>query len=75
MTNEAILVDRPVETEFVVQWHLTNKCDRLCGHCYISHEEKISDSKNVLSTEEVFNVIDQVRDAADKLHVGGENKL
>ncbi len=26
--------------EFVLQWHLTNKCDMRCLHCYVPHVDK-----------------------------------
>ncbi len=54
------------ELEFVVQWHVTNKCNLNCSHCY---ESKTSYTE--LSTKESLFFIDQLIDTLVMWNQGG----
>jgi len=45
--------------EFIIQWHITNKCDMRCTHCYIPHEAK-NQNENKLSLERSYEIIDEL---------------
>src|SRR3989344_3080008 len=48
---------RRFENEFNLQWHITNKCNNSCKHCYIN---KKSSNLDELSLSESFKVIDDL---------------
>lgn len=43
----------------IISWNITLRCPLKCSHCYVDAGEKEADG--VLSTEEAFAVIDQIR--------------
>jgi radical SAM protein with 4Fe4S-binding SPASM domain len=47
------------EKEFMIQWHITNKCDKNCGHCYMTLEERTNNSDE-LTTDQAKTVIDDL---------------
>lgn len=51
---------------FVVQWHLTDKCDFRCRHCYINRSPK-----KELSLEQIIPTIDEFSDVIKRLGVKG----
>lgn len=46
--------------EFLLQWHITNKCENNCAHCYMSPEQR--NDKNALTTKDCYRVIDDLVD-------------
>lgn len=60
MNKKKLLLLKPIETNFVLQWHITNKCENRCSHCYISNLEKEVDNPNRLNLEESKRVIDDL---------------
>lgn len=45
---------------FVLQWHLTARCQQDCLHCYMKNEPSYaSELKNELETEKCFKIIDE----------------
>lgn len=67
--NEKPILLKPIETEFILQWHLTNKCDRRCGQCYISNQEKENDSPYRLTLDESKHVINNLVQLAQNFNV------
>ena len=59
----------------VVSWNLTRKCNLKCSHCYINATP--TELKNELTTEESYNLIDQIAEVSRPLLVlsGGEPLL
>ena len=57
--TRAVLL-KPIETNFVLQWHVTNKCENRCSHCYITNLEKELDNPNKLTLDESKRVIDDL---------------
>jgi len=55
---------------FVVQWHLTTKCDQNCVHCYMkdSHTFK-SELKNELDLSECKEIINQLSDLSKRWNI------
>lgn len=53
--------EQSAETEFYFQWHLTERCNRRCRHCY--HSTYSSDSE--LTDAQVLGVADRLLDALD----------
>jgi radical SAM protein with 4Fe4S-binding SPASM domain len=43
--------------DFFIQWHLTERCNLRCSHCYQGNADK-----NELSFSEIRNVLDEVRE-------------
>jgi len=60
---------KPIETSFVLQWHVTNRCENRCAHCYIANEEKILDKPNRLSLDESKKIMDDLSQLATDFHV------
>ncbi|MFW5976622.1 MAG: putative heme d1 biosynthesis radical SAM protein NirJ2 [Bacillota bacterium] len=58
----------------IVSWNVTNRCDLSCPHCYRDAGLTL---KNELSTEEAFDLIDNIKKAGFKLMIfsGGEPLL
>ena len=51
--------------QFIIQWHLTAKCDQKCLHCYMHDSETYkSELKNELSLTDCKRVIDDISDMA-----------
>jgi radical SAM protein with 4Fe4S-binding SPASM domain len=59
----------------IISWNITLRCPLKCSHCYVDACEKEVDG--VLSTQEAFSVIDQIRAAGKPVVVlsGGEPLL
>jgi AdoMet-dependent heme synthase len=59
----------------IISWNITLRCPLKCAHCYVDAGEKEADG--VLSTEEAFSVIDQIRATGKPVVVlsGGEPLL
>ena len=51
--------EAPVDREFYFQWHITERCNRRCKHCYHSSYDSIGE----LSDELVLKVSDRLTDA------------
>ncbi len=64
-----IFISKPIETTFVLQWHITNKCENRCAHCYIPHFEKENDSPFRLTLEESYRIIDELVELSNELNV------
>jgi len=45
-----------VENEFYIQWHITEKCNLRCKHCYHDHYS----SDNELASEELISIADKI---------------
>ena len=45
--------------EFILQWHITNKCDMRCKHCYIPHKVKDED-KEKITIKRCYEIIDEL---------------
>ncbi len=56
----------------IISWNITLKCPLHCSHCYVSAGG--DEGEGVLSTQEAFSVIDQVRETGSPVIVlsGGE---
>lgn len=48
---------------FTIQWHITNKCDFNCKHCYMTLEQR-KKIKGELTTKEALKLIDDIADFA-----------
>jgi len=59
----------------IISWNITLRCPLKCSHCYVDAGDKETDG--VLSTEEAFSVIDQIRATGRPVVVlsGGEPLL
>ncbi|MDO9550169.1 MAG: radical SAM protein [Methanoregula sp.] len=59
----------------IISWNITLQCPLKCSHCYVDAGEKEADG--VLSTQEAFSVIDQIRATGTPVVVlsGGEPLL
>ena len=59
----------------IISWNITLRCPLKCSHCYVDAGEKEADG--VLSTQEAFGVIDQIRATGKPIVVlsGGEPLL
>ncbi len=51
--------EAPVDREFYFQWHITERCNRRCKHCYHSSYDSIGE----LSDELLLTVADRLTDA------------
>jgi radical SAM protein with 4Fe4S-binding SPASM domain len=51
--------EAPVDREFYFQWHITERCNRRCKHCYHSSYDSIGE----LSDELLLTVSDRLTDA------------
>ena len=60
-----------IQTQFVLQWHITNKCERNCLHCYIDKKEREIDSENKISKEKCINIIDDLSSLISKWKING----
>lgn len=56
-----------VDEEFYFQWHITEKCNLRCKHCY--HDKYSSD--NELSLAELIDVADKIQDTLKKWNKKG----
>jgi radical SAM protein with 4Fe4S-binding SPASM domain len=55
-TSEGKLGEASVDTEFYFQWHITERCNRRCRHCYhVSY-----DSRGELSDDALLGVADKL---------------
>jgi radical SAM protein with 4Fe4S-binding SPASM domain len=56
----------------IISWNITLRCPLKCSHCYVDAGEKEADG--LLSTQEAFGVIDQIRKSGKPVVVlsGGE---
>jgi radical SAM protein with 4Fe4S-binding SPASM domain len=52
-------MDFTVDTEFYFQWHITERCNKRCSHCYHSGYDSCSE----LSDERLFNIADKLENA------------
>jgi selenobiotic family peptide radical SAM maturase len=50
---------------FTIQWHITNKCDLNCKHCYDRSQ------RSPLTREQGIRILDDLTRFADKKHVSG----
>ena len=59
----------------IISWNITLRCPLKCSHCYVDAGEEEADG--VLSTQEAFSVIDQIRATGKPVVVlsGGEPLL
>lgn len=59
----------------LISWNVTLRCPLRCAHCYVDAGEREAD--DVLSTDEAFSVIDQLRDLGSPVVIlsGGEPLL
>jgi radical SAM/SPASM domain protein of ACGX system len=57
--------------QFILQWHLTARCQEHCRHCYM-HDSPTYDSevKNELSTSECMRILDDFSDMTRSMGVG-----
>ncbi|HII98654.1 MAG TPA: radical SAM protein [Methanoregula sp.] len=64
--------DAPNRPPRIISWNITLKCPLHCSHCYVDAGEREGD--DVLSTQEAFSVIDQIRRTGSPIVVlsGGE---
>lgn len=60
---------KPIETSFVLQWHITNKCENRCSHCYIPNEVKSIDNSDILTLNESKKIMDDLANFGDNLNV------
>lgn len=52
---------------FLLQWHVTARCDQHCKHCYVFDEPTyVSESNNPLSYEDCVKVIDDYAEMLDR---------
>jgi len=51
--------EAPVDREFYFQWHITERCNRRCKHCYHSSYDSVGE----LSDELLLTVADRLTDA------------
>lgn len=57
---------------FVLQWHLTAKCDQHCQHCYMSDSSTyLNEIKNELDLNTCFRIIDDFSEAIEQWGVSG----
>lgn len=61
------LKELSIEEEFYFQWHITEKCNLRCGHCY--HDAYAS--ANELSRDELFLVADKIDNTLKKWNKKG----
>lgn len=54
-----IVYDPPVDREFYFQWHITERCNRRCRHCYHTSYDSIGE----LSDENVLTVADRLTES------------
>lgn len=59
MNHENRLVEASVDSEFYFQWHITERCNRRCRHCYHSSYE----SQGELSDDQLLQVADKLTSA------------
>ncbi len=45
--------------EFALQWHITDKCDMRCKHCYIPHQMKQKNMRKEFPDEKAKELIDE----------------
>ena len=59
----------------IISWNITLRCPLKCAHCYVDAGDR--EAEQALSTEEAFDVIDQIRAAGKPIVVlsGGEPLL
>ena len=57
--------------EFIIQWHITNKCDFRCQHCYIPHTEKEHDNPNKLNLTQSYKIIDELSKLTKRWNIIG----
>lgn len=64
--------ENPIGAPRIISWNVTLRCPLKCSHCYVDAGEH--EAPGVLSTQEAFSVIDQVRRAGTPVVVlsGGE---
>ena len=79
-TNKLVLL-KPIETSFILQWHITNKCENRCLHCYIPHNLKNLDDSNKLTLNESKIIMDDLArfgeffNIATRINFSGGNPL
>lgn len=63
------------EAPRIISWNITLRCLLKCSHCYVDAGER--EAEGVLTTEEAFSFIDQVRRTGTPVLVlsGGEPLL
>lgn len=60
------------KNEFLLQWHVTARCQQHCKHCYMYDEPTyISECENELSFEECITVLNDYEDFCNKMNVDG----
>lgn len=54
--------------QFILQWHLTAKCEQKCAHCYMRDERSYKDEiEKELSYKDCLKVLDDYLEMAEKL--------
>lgn len=51
----------------IISWNITLRCPLKCAHCYVDAGDR--EAEQALSTEEAFDVIDQIRAAGKSVVV------
>ena len=67
----AIFEPQGMRRQFVLQWHLTARCQERCRHCYM-HDSPTFDSEleNELGTRECMRILDDFTDMTRSMGVG-----
>ena len=54
--------------QFILQWHLTAKCEQKCAHCYMRDEQSYKNEiEKELSYKDCLKVLDDYLEMAKKL--------
>ncbi len=59
------------EKEFYIQWHLTDRCDMRCKHCYIPNVVKNNKLRMELTVERCKKIIDNYKQLLDRWGLAG----
>jgi radical SAM/SPASM domain protein of ACGX system len=53
---------------YILQWHITARCEQRCKHCYMYDEPSYQNEiENPLSLDDCYQVVDQFLDMVDRL--------
>jgi len=58
-----------IQNWFVVQWHITDKCNFKCKFCYIPHEYKTGMKRRELSYDDIVKIIDDICELAKNFNL------
>ncbi len=60
------------KNEFLLQWHITAKCQQHCKHCYMYDEPTYKgECENELSFEQCIKVLDDYKSFCERMNVNG----